>query len=91
MITIQLYSIKIYLQSLYNGGYMNIKATREIIATNLRKFRAIKRISQEELAELSDLSQQYICSIENAKVNPSIFTMMKIAEALNVSVNDLIY
>ncbi|MBS6602202.1 MAG: helix-turn-helix transcriptional regulator [Brachyspira sp.] len=70
---------------------MNIKATREIIATNLRKFRAIKRISQEELAELSDLSQQYICSIENAKVNPSIFTMMKIAEALNVSVNDLIY
>lgn len=70
---------------------MNIKATREIIATNLRKFRAIKRISQEELAELSDLSQQYICSSENAKVNPSIFTMMKIAEALNVSVNDLIY
>lgn len=70
---------------------MNIKATREIIATNLKKFRAIKRISQEELAELSDLSQQYICSIENAKVNPSIFTMMKIAEALNVSVNDLIY
>lgn len=70
---------------------MNIKATREIIATNLRKFRAIKRISQEELAELSDLSQQYICSIENAKVNPSIFTMMKIAEALNVSVNDLNY
>ena len=70
---------------------MNIKATREIIATNLRKFRAIKRISQEELAELSDLSQQYICSIENAKVNLSIFTMMKIAEALNVSVNDLIY
>ena len=70
---------------------MNIKATREIIETNLRKFRAIKRISQEELAELSDLSQQYICSIENAKVNPSIFTMMKIAEALNVSVNDLIY
>lgn len=70
---------------------MNIKATREIIATNLRKFRAIKRISQEELAELSDLRQQYICSIENAKVNPSIFTMMKIAEALNVSVNDLIY
>lgn len=70
---------------------MNIKATREIIATNLRKFRAIKRISQEELAELSDLSQQYICSIKNAKVNPSIFTMMKIAEALNVSVNDLIY
>lgn len=70
---------------------MNIKATREIIATNLRKFRAIKRLSQEELAELSDLSQQYICSIENAKVNPSIFTMMKIAEALNVSVNDLIY
>lgn len=79
------------MQSLYNGGYINIKATREIIATNLRKFRAIKRISQEELAELSDLSQQYICSIENAKVNPSIFTMMKIAEALNVSVNDLIY
>ena len=63
---------------------MNIKATREIIATNLRKFRAIKRISQEELAELSDLSQQYICSIENAKVNPSIFTMMKMLKLIRV-------
>ncbi len=67
------------------------KEELEIIATNIRKFRAIKRFSQEKLAELADLSQQFVCSIEKCKANPSILTMKRIAKALDVTVNDLIY
>lgn len=70
---------------------MNTKNALEILATNVRKYRAINRMSQEKLAELSDLTQQYICSIENARVNPSFITLVKITEALNVTFNDLVY
>lgn len=70
---------------------MNNKNALEILATNVRKYRAINRMSQEKLAELSDLTQQYICSIENARVNPNFITLVKITEALNVTFNDLVY
>ena len=36
---------------------MNTKNALEILATNVRKYRAINRMSQEKLAELSDLTQ----------------------------------
>lgn len=64
---------------------------RRIIACNLRQQRAKSRISQEKLAEMTGISQQFICSIETEKVNPSIEVMLKIADALNITVNDLIY
>lgn len=83
--------IKIYLQTFYNKFYMEEQKALETLATNIRKLRAINRISQERLAELADLSQQYICSIEKAKVNPSLITILKIAKALGVTINDLAY
>ena len=64
---------------------------RKNIADKLRILRAKNRISQEVLAEKSSLTQAYIYKMENELVNPSIYVMYRIAEALNVSVNDLIY
>ncbi len=61
------------------------------IADNLRQIRARKRISQDKLAELCEMSQQYICKIENEKVNPSIYVLYRISEALHITVNELVY
>ena len=61
------------------------------IADNIRQIRAKNRISQDELSELSGISQQYICKIENEKVNPSIYILYKIANSLKVTINDLVY
>lgn len=61
------------------------------IADNLRQIRAKNRISQDELSELSGISQQYICKIENEKVNPSIYILYKIANSLKITINDLVY
>ena len=61
------------------------------IADNIRQIRAKNRISQDELYELSGISQQYICKIENEKVNPSIYILYKIANSLKVTINDLVY
>ena len=70
---------------------MELKDLNRNIADNLRQIRAKNRIYQDELAEKSGISQQYICKIENEKVNPSIYILFTIASSLNVTVNDLIY
>ena len=70
---------------------MDNKQLNKNIADNMRQIRAKKRISQDMLAELCEVSQQYICKIETEKVNPSIYILYKIAEALKVTVNDLVY
>ncbi|CCY24242.1 transcriptional regulator putative [Brachyspira sp. CAG:484] len=64
---------------------------KTIIASNLRQQRAKYKISQEKLAELTGISQQFICSIETEKANPSVEVMVKIADALNITLNDLVY
>ena len=70
---------------------MDLKDLNKNIADNLRQIRAKNRISQDELAELCGISQQYICKIENEKVNPSIYILFKIADSLKITVNDLMY
>ena len=70
---------------------MDLKDLNKNSADNLRQIRAKNRISQDELAELCGISQQYICKIENEKVNPSIYILFKIADSLKITVNDLIY
>ena len=70
---------------------MDLKDLNKNIADNLRQIRAKNRISQDELAELCGISQQYICKIEHEKVNPSIYILFKIADSLKITVNDLIY
>lgn len=70
---------------------MNATELNKNIADNIRQIRAKNRISQDELAEKSGISQQYICKIENEKVNPSIHILYKIASSLDVTINDLVY
>ncbi len=70
---------------------MEIGNLKKTIASNLRLNRAKNKISQEKLSELTGISQQFICNIETEKVNPSVETLLKIANALNVTLNDLVY
>jgi XRE family transcriptional regulator, regulator of sulfur utilization len=56
----------------------------------VRKCRLQAGISQEKLAELADLSRDYISLIELGKVTPSIAVALKLAAALNTAVGDLI-
>jgi len=67
------------------------KQLRKNIADRLRIYRAKERISQEQLAEKANLTQTYVYKLENEMANPSIFVILKLAKALNVTVNDLIY
>lgn len=61
------------------------------ISDNLKKIRAEKGYSLEKVARLADLSLNTIVKIEGgANINPTIDTLSKIAQALEVKVDDLI-
>ena len=70
---------------------MEIENLKKNIASNIRQQRAKNKISQEKLSELTGISQQFICNIENEKVNPRVETLLKIANSLNITINELVY
>ncbi|MEG9481825.1 helix-turn-helix transcriptional regulator [Mannheimia sp. HC-2023] len=63
---------------------------RYTFANNLRKIRRLKDVSQEALAFDAELSRAYISDVERGKRAISIDAMGKIADALNVSLIDLL-
>jgi len=61
------------------------------IAKNIRYYRKKLGISQDRLSKLADVSHNTIVKIESGEnPNPTIETLSKIAEALSVSIDDLI-
>lgn len=62
----------------------------KILAKNIRVERARKKYSQEYLAEQADITPQHLYRIENEKVCPTIIVVANIAEALGVTINDLL-
>src|SRR5215813_12136442 len=63
---------------------------QKIIGQNIVRIRTEKKISQEKLANLADIDRTYIGYIENGKYNITISKLQQIAEALDVSLNELI-
>ena len=61
-----------------------------IFAENVRVERARRRLTQEKLAEMADITPEYLARIENERYSPSLVVIVKIALALNVSVDTLI-
>lgn len=66
---------------------MNLKS----VGINIKKYRLEKGLSQEKLAELTDLSSNYISMIERAEKTPSLTTLINIANALDVSTDMILY
>lgn len=65
-------------------------SARERFASNLRKFRKARGLSQEALGGLSGLHPTYVGSVERGERNVSIDNMDKLARALAVDVVDLL-
>ena len=61
-----------------------------IFGENVRKFRRKLNISQEELADKADLHRTYIGMIERAEKNITLVNIEKIANALEVKIEDLL-
>lgn len=63
---------------------------RKLVGRNVQRIRQRKRLTQEQLAEISGFSQQYISGLEKGRRNPTIITIYELALALGVSHIDLV-
>ncbi len=59
------------------------------VSDNIRIARTKKRLSQEKLAEMIDISTKYLNMIENRKANPTIVIVIKICLALGIELNTI--
>jgi transcriptional regulator with XRE-family HTH domain len=60
------------------------------LGENLRKLRLKKKISQGGLASSLNVDRAYISNIENGRMNPTLSTLEKLANALNVPSSKLL-
>ena len=60
------------------------------LGKNIRSLRLERGISQEELAFKIDSARNFIGCIERAEKSPTIFTLFRIAQALNVNLEFLV-
>jgi len=59
------------------------------IKNNIRKLRKIYNLTQEELADKTNVSRQTIIAIERDKYNPSLKLALKIAKLFKKPVEDI--
>lgn len=61
-----------------------------IIRKNIRKFRLEQSLTQQDLADMTELSREYICDIENESRGKhlTICVLGRIAESLRVDIRE---
>ena len=68
---------------------MSSSATK-LIGSRIKALRVARKLTQEDLAEKSDLNPKYISGIEVGKQNTTVDTLEKIAKALGVELSDIV-
>ena len=63
--------------------------SEKTLSNSLKVHRAMKDLTQEELAEMVAVTRKTINTIENRKYIPSTYLALKLAQALETSVEDL--
>lgn len=61
-----------------------------IIRKNIRKYRKERKLTQQDLADMVEISREYMCDIESEKRKKhlTISILGRMAEALNVKITD---
>ncbi len=69
---------------------MTLTPTHERLIVKLRALREQRGFSQADLAVKSGVSREYIARLETGHHDPSLSTLVKLAEALKVRVGSLL-
>jgi transcriptional regulator with XRE-family HTH domain len=62
---------------------------KQIIGARIKEIRARNRINKERLAERMGINPKYLSSIERGKENPSLNTLIKLSESLEVDLGEI--
>ncbi|MFS1513602.1 helix-turn-helix domain-containing protein [Chengkuizengella sp. SCS-71B] len=60
------------------------------VGKNIKRVRKAKKITQNELANMSNMSRSYLADIERDRYNPSVVSLKRIAESLEINLSSLI-
>lgn len=60
------------------------------LSNNVKKIRKLKKLTLKETAKKTGVSHQMISQIETGKKRPSLETLIKIADAFDCSLDDLV-
>ncbi len=73
------------------SNYLNNEYAKErkTLGLTIKKFRQLKKLTQEDLADYADINVSYLAKIENGYVNTSIRYLIKISKGLKIKVRDL--
>jgi transcriptional regulator with XRE-family HTH domain len=63
---------------------------RDVLATNVRRLRKAKGLSQEALADLAGIHRNYLGGIERRERNVGLDNLGKLAKALGVPLDELL-
>ena len=63
---------------------------RRLVGRNFARLRRDRGLTQEQAAEKTGFSQQYLSGLERGRRNPTIVTIHEIASALGASYLDLL-
>ncbi|SDR44924.1 transcriptional regulator, XRE family [Rhizobiales bacterium GAS113] len=63
---------------------------RRLVGRNFARLRREKGFTQEQFAEISGMTQQYVSDLERGLRNPTVVTLFHLASALGVSHVDLV-
>ena len=61
-----------------------------VFGRNVRKLREEAGLSQERLAEMTEVHRTYVSGIERGRQNISLLTMEKLAKAFSVNIEELL-
>jgi len=67
---------------------MDISEQLQYIVDRIKAIRVKSGVSQMELSLRSNLTQSFIANLEKGKKQPSVLTLIRIANALNVNPQD---
>ena len=64
-----------------------------IIRKNIKRIRLEKNLTQQNLADMINMSREYICDIENESrsKHPTIAVIGRIADALEIDISDIFH
>jgi transcriptional regulator with XRE-family HTH domain len=63
---------------------------RKLVGRNIRRIRVARQMTQEQFAEASGFSQQYISDLERGRRNPTIVSLYEMAQALDTTPVELL-
>ena len=63
---------------------LNTEAKRKLIGNNIAKYRKLRNLSQNQLAELVNVSREHIAKVETARRNMSMTLLFNLSSVLDV-------